>query len=83
VLVSQSEVFKRMMMMNTIEAQTSVIEIPDAGYGAVESFLEYIYLGSVEKLDTFVEELFVMSDKYCVDSLKVENLFRNIFIIAF
>jgi hypothetical protein len=58
--------------MNTIEAQTSVIEIPDASYGAVESFLEFLYLRSAEKLEEFVEELFVMADKYCVESLKVK-----------
>jgi hypothetical protein len=62
-----------MMTMNSVEAETNVIEIPDASYGAVESFVEFLYLGVAEKLDDFVEELFVMADKYCVAQLKVRN----------
>jgi hypothetical protein len=62
-----------MMTLNTIEAQTGVIDMSDARYGAVKSFLEFLYLGSVEKLDAFLEELFVLADKYCVDPLKVRD----------
>jgi hypothetical protein len=65
-----------MMTLNSIEAQTGVIEMPDSSYGAVESFVEFLYLGSVEKLDEFVEELFVLADKYCVEHLKVRDILK-------
>jgi hypothetical protein len=65
-----------MMKMNSIEAQTGIIEIPDASYEAVEVFLEFFYVGYAENLDIFVEELFVIADRYFVESLKVRNLFE-------
>jgi hypothetical protein len=63
-----------MMKMNSVEAQTGIIEIPDASYHAVESFLEFLYVGSTQNLDNFVEELFVLADRYFVQPLKVGNL---------
>jgi hypothetical protein len=61
-----------MMTLNFIEAQTDVIEMSDASYGAVESF----YLGSAEKLDELVEKLFVLADKYFVERLKVGDMLK-------
>jgi hypothetical protein len=60
--------------MNSIEAQTGIIEISDTSYHVVEFFLEFLYVGSTQNLDIFVEELFVLADRYFVESLKVENL---------
>jgi hypothetical protein len=65
-----------MMTLNSIEAQTGVIDMSDSSYGAIESFIEFLYLGTAEKLDEFVEELFVLADKYCVEQLKVGDMLK-------
>jgi hypothetical protein len=49
----------------------------DASYGAVESFVEFLYLESAEKLDEYVEELYVLADKYCVKRLKVKKTIKK------
>jgi hypothetical protein len=36
----------------------------DANYGAVYSFAEFLYLGTVKRLDEYVEKFFVLADKY-------------------
>jgi hypothetical protein len=63
-----------MLTSNTIEAKTGIIEITDTSYGSVKSFLEFLHLGVTEKLDEYVEELYVLADMYCVNPLKVRNL---------
>jgi hypothetical protein len=60
-----------MLLNNSIEAKTGVVEITDATYEAVEAFVEFLYLDSTEKFESLVEQLYVLADMYDVPLLKV------------
>jgi hypothetical protein len=60
-----------MLTLNTIEAQTGVVEMIDESYEAVEAFVEFAYLESVANFESLAEQLYVIADKYDVPSLKV------------
>lgn len=70
-MATQSQVFKSMLTLNTIEAQTGVVEMIDESYEAVEAFVEFAYLESVANFESLAEQLYVIADKYDVPSLKV------------
>jgi hypothetical protein len=60
-----------MFTLNTIEAQTGVVEMPDTTYEAVKAFVEFIYLGSAEHFESLADQLYILADKYDVPPLKV------------
>lgn len=63
-----------MFLSDSVEAKTDVIEIYYSSCESVEKFLEYLYVGEVEEMGEFVEQLFVLADKYAVKPLKVREL---------
>jgi hypothetical protein len=70
-LAAQSGVFKAMLSLNSIEAQTGVVEMDDASYEVIHAFVEFMYLESTDKLEVLAEQLYVLADKYDVPKLKV------------
>jgi len=74
VLTSQSEVFKNMFSLNTIEAQSGMVEIKDVSIKAIEIFVIWLYLGQIEGIAEVANELFVFADKYAFSELKFHCL---------
>jgi len=74
VLVCQSEVFKRMLLSNSIEAASSRIVLKEVRPEVIESLIFYLYLGKPDKLETLAEELFILADKYNIEKLKMQCL---------
>jgi hypothetical protein len=74
VLASQSAVFNSMLLLNSIEAQTGVVEMEDETYETVQAFVEFVYMGSTEKLTDLAEGLYILAEKYDVPKLKVRFL---------
>jgi hypothetical protein len=70
--MSASEVFERMFNSNTIEAKTNCISIEDITPKTMNQFINYLYTNKLEDLSTTVEDLYAVSDKYGVQSLKRE-----------
>lgn len=77
ILVCQSKVFERMLSSNKFkESESKVIVIEDATPLVVESFIRYLYLGTVEDSDP-IEELFDLGDKYMIPDLMVGLLLES------
>lgn len=77
ILVCQSKVFERMLSSNKFkESESKVIVIEDATPLVVESFIRYLYLGTVEDSDP-IEELFDLGDKYMIPDLMVRLLLES------
>jgi hypothetical protein len=60
-----------MLSLNTVEAQTGIVEMGYESYEVVEAFVEFVYLESTDKLETLADQLYVLADKYEVPKLKV------------
>ena len=58
---------------NTKESETGVVEIAEANADAVRALVRFCYGGCVEKLDEMVVDLFVLSDRYEMESLMVRE----------
>ncbi|XP_071033409.1 speckle-type POZ protein-like [Parasteatoda tepidariorum] len=70
VLIARSPVFSTMFDQNMIEKQTGIVDIVDVDVETLKSFLEYLYTGSVEKLNyESAVKLFSVAEKYQVQSL--------------
>lgn len=65
-----------MMLMDVVESRTGVIEIKDFSLDTIESFVEFLYLGKTEKMDTLADDLFAFGDKYQIESMKA-SYFSN------
>jgi BTB/POZ domain len=69
-LAAKSPVFAAMFKSKMKEEQTNRIEITEE-VAVFEELLRFIYTGNVENLDNNTEDLFVASDKYGIDQLKM------------
>jgi len=72
VLMANSEVFERMIMSETLESKENAVKIEDVSAETMEQFVDYLYSGKLASLDDFAEELFVLADRYLVESLKTD-----------
>jgi len=70
ILMANSEVFERMLMSETRESKENVVKIEDVSASIMEKFVDYLYLGELDGLDDFAEDIFVLADRYLVESLK-------------
>jgi len=71
ILGARCEVFKNMLAPNTIESESSTIEVKEVSPEAVESMLKYIYSGEIpddEELLTL--DLLNIAEMYLLDPLK-------------
>jgi len=73
VLTSQSEVFKNMFNLNTIESQSGTVNL-NVSVKVMEVFVKWLYLGKCEDLESVATELFVFADKYAFLELKCRCL---------
>ncbi|XP_042898280.1 uncharacterized protein [Parasteatoda tepidariorum] len=70
ILACRSPVFAAMFDQQMTENNTGIVDIVDVEAKTFSSFLEYIYTGSVEKMDEELAlNLLVVADKYDVPSL--------------
>jgi len=70
-LMASSEVFERMFTAETQEKQSGIIKIEDVRSDTMDKFIKYLHLRSFTvDMEDFVEDLFVLSDRYAVDILK-------------
>jgi len=70
VLMANSKVFERMIMSETQESKEGFAIIKEVRAETMEKFVDCLYLGKLENLDEFAEELFVLADRYLVERLK-------------
>lgn len=71
ILAARSPVFMAMMTHNTQEKNTGIITIEDVDPNLFTDFLNYLYAGKTENLNSDnVRTLYVTADKYQVDELK-------------
>ncbi|KAF7636803.1 hypothetical protein Mgra_00003749 [Meloidogyne graminicola] len=73
ILSQHSEVFRRMFEQNgMIEGQSGIVKIDDCSPECFKAMLEYCYTGKVSesKLEELSEDLFAVSHKYQLTSLK-------------
>jgi len=81
VLMSHSEVFKRMLSCsNLIEAQTSLVKIENAGADVIEALVRWMHFLTVDNLDNISEDLYKIAHKYQIGPLMVENLASRIIL---
>ncbi|XP_071034212.1 uncharacterized protein [Parasteatoda tepidariorum] len=70
-LAVRSPVFSAMFERDMLESKNGVVEIHDVESKTLKLFLEYLYSGTVDKLDVeSAKNLLVVADKYEVLSLK-------------
>ena len=82
VLTSKLSLFESMFSGGMREGQTNKIEVYDSEYETYYAFLEYLYTGEINKLNSkYLIDLFELADKFCIDDLRdliedklVENL---------
>lgn len=72
VLAARSTYFFSMLTVNIEEAQKEKIVIPDVDVNAFSKFLEFVYTRSIVNWNDHELELLALSDRYQVDSLKIE-----------
>ena len=70
ILMSLSEVFKTMFLIDMKEQNTNQLVVEDIDEKVMQEFLNYLYFGDLGQLDNFKEELLYVSDKYEVLNLK-------------
>jgi len=71
VLMSQSEVFKGMLLSsNSNESRHSVIRIDNFSSKTIEALINWMYTREIENLDEIAEDLFKVADKYAFNALK-------------
>ena len=78
ILSARCEVFKNMLAPNTIESESSTIEVKEVPAVAVESMLKYIYTGEVpDDPEKLTLDLLNLADMYLLDHLK-ENCLKSL-----
>ena len=82
VLTSKLSLFESMFSGGMKEGKTNKIDVYDSEYETYYAFLEYLYTGEINKLNSkYLIDLFEVADKFCIDELRdliedklVENL---------
>ncbi|KAI1308961.1 Speckle-type POZ protein B [Halotydeus destructor] len=70
VLMTRSEVFNSMFMMDSEEAKSNQIVLKDYEAEVVESFYDFLRYDRVSCIDDHAQDLYVLADKYQVPLLK-------------
>lgn len=70
--MAQSEVFEKMLTSSMEEAKTNEIKIFGVQPNIMEAFIKYLHLGQLNDLDSVAQDLFVVADKYRVETLMVK-----------
>lgn len=71
VLGLHSDVFRQMFEhTTTTESRSGVVEMPDTTEPAARTMLEYMYTGSITKLDKHATDLLALAEKYGMIKLK-------------
>mmetsp|Transcript_8794 Transcript_8794/g.11557 ORF Transcript_8794/g.11557 Transcript_8794/m.11557 type:complete len:361 (+) Transcript_8794:734-1816(+) len=70
VLSARSDVFKAMFSLNMTEARDNAVEITDTDSCTLKSFLDFMYFGGTEGLETGALSLLAIANKYNVSDLK-------------
>ena len=81
VLATQSEVFAAMFTHNMKENKESKVKIEDCNSEIFKEVLRYIYTGQVAGVETVVDDLLHIADKYMLQGLKLiceNNLIKNL-----
>lgn len=88
ILSARSTYFAAMFEHNMLEKTCSIVEITDISHEVFKEIFKFLYVGKLDKLEEMVDELFIASNKYCLDGLKtlcenfmvdnltIENAFR-------
>jgi len=63
-----------MFALNTIEAQSGLVEIKGISIKAMEVFIKWLYLGDCDQFSEVANEFFVFADKYAFSELKCRCL---------
>jgi hypothetical protein len=71
ILTAQSDVFQRMFLTDCEEARTGILKISDISAESMESMLQYLHMGRLDKPQNATKELLVAADKYIIKSLVV------------
>lgn len=71
ILCVRSPVFAAMFNSDTKENQTNVIKVEGFDAELVEKFLLYLYIGTVEDLDSIASEMYSIANYYDVKRLRV------------
>jgi hypothetical protein len=74
-LMSRSPVFQTMFKDNYIEGQTKTVKIAGIEEKVMQDFIKWLYLGEAD-MNKHGKELFIISDRYQIRSLKV-NFFTK------
>lgn len=70
ILSARSPVFEVMFESNFEESKQNRVTITDIEVDVFEELIKFIYTGKIDQLDNLVHELFVVADKYQIESLK-------------
>ena len=71
ILTSKLALFKTMFSGGMLESQTNKIDVFDISYAPYKAFIEYLYTGQIESLDSNnLIELLELSNRYCVEKLR-------------
>lgn len=69
-LVSRSDVFKRMFTIDSLEKKTGTVDLTDFRIDTLEDFVHFLSKDEVRNMREKAIDLFILSDKYNVQSLK-------------
>ena len=81
VLATRSEVFAAMFTHDMKENEENKVEIKDFNCQVFKEMLRYIYTGGIDKIETIVDDLLLIADKYMLEGLtKIceNNLIKNL-----
>lgn len=70
-LTAQSDVFEAMFMSSAVESQTGVVHIKDMRAEVFQALFSYIHIGKLDGFEDFVPDLFIVSDRYQIQQLRV------------
>jgi len=71
ILMAHSEVFER-TLSTEMKEEEAIIRIDNVRPEAMQQFIKYLHLKKLDTLDNFVQEMFILADRYFVESLRID-----------